>query len=95
MNFNTKEREALALQEARVRGFWFLMCEADGISPDSKFVVFSEKNPYHAEHNDAVRELFTMRKRFAKNASRRERHAVLTGMGLKRVRGALGGVYYE
>lgn len=29
------------------------------------------------------------------NAARRERHAAMTDLGLKRVRGALGGVYYE
>lgn len=30
-----------------------------------------------------------------KNFARRERHAMLTDLGLKRVKGALGGVYYE
>lgn len=30
-----------------------------------------------------------------KNAARRARHAAMTDIGLKRVRGALGGVYYE
>lgn len=31
----------------------------------------------------------------ARNAARRERHAVLTSLGLKRVKGNLGGTYYE
>lgn len=30
-----------------------------------------------------------------RNAARRERHAAMTSMGLKRVKGALGGTYYE
>lgn len=30
-----------------------------------------------------------------KNTARRERHGILTDLGLKRVRGANGGVYYE
>ena len=30
-----------------------------------------------------------------KNAARRARHQVMTDLGLVRVRGALGGVYYE
>lgn len=33
--------------------------------------------------------------RIKSNRDRRERHRVLTDMGLSRVRGALGGVYYE
>ena len=34
-------------------------------------------------------------RRIIYNANRRERHAALTSLGLKRVKGALGGVYYE
>lgn len=34
-------------------------------------------------------------KRAKANRLRRERHAMLTGLGLKCVKGALGGVYYE
>ena len=30
-----------------------------------------------------------------KNAARRAKHAAYTSLGLKRVKGALGGVYYE
>ena len=93
--FNTKEREQMAVQEARVRGLWRLKCEHDGVDPQSKFVVFSPANPHTQAYHNAVQELFAMRKRFEKNARRRERHEVLTSMGLKRVRGALGGVYYE
>ncbi len=34
-------------------------------------------------------------KRAYRNRARRERHATLVSLGLVRVRGALGGVYYE
>jgi hypothetical protein len=33
--------------------------------------------------------------RIRRNRNRRTRHAVMTSLGLKRVKGALGGVYYE
>ena len=33
--------------------------------------------------------------RIRRNRDRRERHRALTDMGLNRVKGALGGVYYE
>jgi len=34
-------------------------------------------------------------KRSRRNRQRRERHEILISLGLRRVRGALGGVYYE
>jgi hypothetical protein len=34
-------------------------------------------------------------KRAKRNAARRAKHAAYTSCGMKRVRGALGGVYYE
>ena len=34
-------------------------------------------------------------KRDRANKTRRERHELLTSLGLKRVKGALGGTYYE
>lgn len=95
MNFTAKERDQFLIAEARVRGLWRLLCEFDGIDPTSKFVVFSPDNLHRVAHNAAMKELFALRKRIEKNARRRERHQILTDTGLKRVRGALGGVYYE
>lgn len=37
----------------------------------------------------------TKAKRARANAARRARHEALTSLGLTRVKGALGGVYYE
>ena len=36
-----------------------------------------------------------IRKQVQRNANRRAKHAALTSLGLKRVKGALGGTYYE
>lgn len=47
--------------------------------------------PTYEEALNAYHEI----KRKEHNQARRERHAALTGLGLKRVKGALGGVYYE
>ena len=37
----------------------------------------------------------SIRKQVERNANRRAKHAALTSLGLKRVKGALGGTYYE
>ena len=39
--------------------------------------------------------VLTEASRLRKNKARRDKHAVLTSLGLKRVKGALGGTYYE
>jgi len=49
----------------------------------------------HGDNNDAILDFMKTRKRFLHNSARRERHAILTEMGLKRVKGNLGNVYYE
>jgi hypothetical protein len=38
---------------------------------------------------------FTWTPKDRKNAARRARHQAMLDLGLKRVRGALGGIYYE
>ena len=43
---------------------------------------------YCAEHADAIRQNI-------KNAKARARHQAMTDLGMVRVRGSLGGVYYE
>jgi uncharacterized Zn finger protein len=47
------------------------------------------------EYNEAVAAFQKIRKQIKKNEVRRLRHAILTEMGLKRVKGNLGNVYYE
>lgn len=58
-------------------------------SRDYHFVCFNRAGYLDGE------QLKKEQKRIERNRVRRERHAILTDMGMKRVRGALGGVYYE
>lgn len=81
--------------QAEVKRLWNLMCSADGVNPASKFVVFANSNPYAVPYNEAMTTFQKIRKQIKKNEARRLRHAILTEMGLKRVKGALGGTYYE
>lgn len=46
---------------------------------------------HEAAHQKTIKDA----KRERRNRARRDRHAVLTSLGLKRVRGSLGGIYYE
>jgi hypothetical protein len=46
----------------------------------------------HREHTKEQHEALIRRER---NAARRARHQAFTDCGLKRVKGALGGTYYE
>lgn len=43
--------------EEKVRGLWKKACDWEKIPPDSKFVVFSDDNPYTREYNEAVGQL--------------------------------------
>ena len=43
--------------EQKVRGLWNKACSWEKIPPESKFVVFSNDNPYTREYNKAVGEL--------------------------------------
>ena len=68
------------------RVFWYLTTEAA-----------TGRSPY--EVNSAV-EVITkagreIKAQVRRNANRRAKHAALTSLGLKRVKGALGGTYYE
>lgn len=46
----------LALYAGLVKATWESACKHDGISPSSKFVVFSNDNPYLPYYEKAVRE---------------------------------------
>ena len=37
---------------------WRLMCKAEGVPEDTKFIVFSDKNPYQARYYAAVNRYF-------------------------------------
>lgn len=55
--------------------------------------AWAEKEEIERNAIQKIRENLAKNER--RNRIRRERHAALVSMGLKRVRGALGGVYYE
>ena len=80
--------------KAEVRAAWIQACEADGIDPAAKFVVFTNTTEA-AAYNELMGMLTRRLAANKKNAARRARHAAFTSCGLKRVRGAQGGVYYE
>lgn len=91
-------QDYLTMLKRDVQAAWLKACEADGIEPGAKFVVFSnttEAAAYNEMMGMYLRELAKYRKQIKRNQARRERHAALTDLGLKRVKGALGGVYYE
>ena len=92
---NRKEADQLNAMKRDIRDSWTVACNHDGIAPDSKFVVFSDDNPAAKRHNELMGEYFKLRNRIMHNVARRDRHAAYKAAGMKRVKGALGGIYYE
>jgi hypothetical protein len=92
------QQDYLTMLKRDVQSAWLAACAADQIDPASKFVVFTNTTEA-AAYNELMGMFLKARQRFHnqvnRNRNRRERHSALTGMGLKRVKGALGGVYYE
>lgn len=95
MPFTKKETDQLNAAKASVRKLWLAACEEAGVPATSPFVVFENSSEAAKAHNLAMGEYFKLVNRFNRNVTRRERHAAMKDMGLKRVVGALGGVYYE
>jgi hypothetical protein len=95
INPSKKEQAQLAAAQAALTASWAKACASVGVPTDSKFVVFEASTPESIEHNRLMGEYFKLRNRIARNIARRERHAAMKDLGLNRVRGALGGVYYE
>jgi hypothetical protein len=93
----TKSQKAVQVAQAEVSRIWRLMCLEAGVGTDSKFVVFPEEveQKYGSEHRLAFNALCRAIKAEKVNKARRDRHAAMSDMGLKRVKGALGGTYYE
>lgn len=92
------QQDYLTMLKRDVQAAWIKACEADGIELGAKFVVFSNTTEA-AAYNELMGMFLRARQKFHnqcnRNRARRERHAAITGMGLKRVVGAQGGVYYE
>lgn len=88
-NANTPKLNAARQEVARL---WRLGCMHDGIGTIEKFAVWSSTNPYSLEYNAAVKTFLRLRRAQMNRAARRE---VLDSLGMKEVRGALGGRYIE
>lgn len=88
----------LATLKQDVKIKWLAACDADGIDPSSDFVVLSDTWPAR-EYNDAMAAYLKARNEYQRqverNRQRRARHEAMTSLGLQRVKGALGGTYYE
>lgn len=95
MPLTSKEAKLLNDKKAEVRSAWAAACVEANVPTDTKFVVFSNASDLAKRHNELMDEYFKLLNRIKKNVARRERHAAYTDLGLKRVKGALGGVYYE
>ena len=54
---NRQGREYIAGLRAVVAQLWRQACDHDDIPPESKFVVFSDENPFTAFYNNAMRQL--------------------------------------
>ena len=92
------QQDYLTMLKRDVETKWIAACEADGIDIASKFVVFTDTLAAR-QYNEAMGLFLKARQKYHnqlnRNRARREQHAALTSLGLKRVKGALGGVYYE
>jgi hypothetical protein len=95
MPMTQKEANKLNAMKAAVKLQWNAACEVEGVPVDSKFVVFSNDNRAAYNHNKLMGEFLDLRSRIIKNMARRDRHATMKDLGLNRVRGAQGGVFYE
>jgi len=91
----TKSQQAVIAARKEVKLLWSLMCAFDGVPVGENFVHFSEGNPYSVGYNNAVSVFYQAKKLEKVNSSRRERHRMMLDCGLVRVKGALGGTYYE
>lgn len=55
---NKQGRDYIQELRAVVRQLWVECCEADGIPPDSKFVVFNDANKFMPFYNNALQQLW-------------------------------------
>lgn len=84
----TKIQEA----KAEVKRLWILMCEEEGIPTNAIFVGFTSAGRYSAEYNVAIRKY---QKLLRAKQTRDARKDAIASLGMKEVRGALGGRYIE
>jgi hypothetical protein len=90
----TTMRKAPKLEAARavVEALWSLMCQEDGIDPAATFVSFSPNNPHSGAYFHAMKTFQRLLKAQKQRTARRD---AIASLGMKEVRGALGGRYIE
>lgn len=93
--YTTNEYNQVVIAKRALKELWAAACKVEGIDPTSTCVIFSNTNTASVEYNTAMGNYFKLVKRIKKNAAARARHKAHTDLGLVRVKGALGGVYYE
>jgi hypothetical protein len=91
-------QDYLTMLKRDVQSAWLAACEADRIDPMSKFVVFTnttEAAAYNELMGLFLKAVRAYKAQIKRNQDRRERTSMLKDLGVKRVKGALGGTYYE
>ena len=82
----------LEAARAEMKRLWLALCEHDGVAPSALFISFSNSNPFFDDYNKAMGAYQRLRKAQQKRAARRD---AIASLGMKEVRGALGGRYIE
>jgi hypothetical protein len=71
IDMETNQMTKLQKAQVEVKRLWALMCAAENVPVDSKFVVFNDANPFSADYNKAVKRYFVLRGRATKTALRK------------------------
>lgn len=89
---NNRKAPKIEALRAKLNDLWSSMLAHDGIALGSKFIVISKDNPFSPEYSKLMKEFLALKKARAARASRRD---AIASLGMKEVRGALGGRYIE
>lgn len=93
-----QHRDLVDRKKQEMKAAWSLACAAEGIDSGSLFIVFGA-TPESKAYNEAAlayqKAVAAHNAQVIHNLNRRARHDAMKALGLKRVKGALGGVYYE
>lgn len=95
MGLTAKEAKQLNESKAAVKAAWNAACEADGVDPASKFVVWTNGSALARIHNELMGAHFKLVNRIKRNIAARDRTDAIKSLGMRRVKGALGGTYIE
>jgi hypothetical protein len=95
MKLTAKETKALETAKHNAAVAWSKACLEANVPSNASFVAFDFSKPMAQASNAAAAELLKVRNRVVKNAARRARNQAMRDLGLTRVVGNLGGVYWE